>query len=305
MLTRHDVLRFWCLVYRIRYRFLAALAGLAVRSGRSKDLEIIVLRHQLTVLRRQDNRPSSTTTTGPCWVRSPLRSPDADASAGWSRPTPCWAGTHDASPATGPNPPQDQPDRQPPLRSAGWSSTWPPTTPPGDTALLRRYYLLLCIGITNREVFFAGITTNPTGAWTTQAARNLFLRHNERLVDARALVGDRGSQFIDAFDEIFRTEGPKILKTPARTPVANAFAERWIGTLRRELLDRTIIWNQHQLQRLAIDYIDHYNTHRPHRSLNQRPPAPHRPPSANTSTSPRAAKTTRCNGLINEYRHAA
>ena len=83
---------------------------------------------------------------------------------------------------------------------------------------------------------------------------------------------DRGSQFIDAFDEIFRTEGLKILKTPVRTPVANTFAERWIGTLRRELLDRTIIWNQRQLEQLVTDYIDHYNAHRPHRALDQRPP---------------------------------
>ena len=141
-----------------------------------------------------------------------------------------------------------------------------------DTALLRRYYLLFFIDVTNREVFFAGITANPTGPWTTQAARNLFLQHPDRFADARALVRDRGSQFIDTFDEIFRTEGLKICKTPVRTPVANTFAERWIGTLRRELLDRTIIWNQHQLERLVTDYIDHYNTHRPHRSLDQRPP---------------------------------
>ncbi len=74
---------------------------------------------------------------------------------------------------------------------------------------------------------------------------------------------DRGSQFVDAFDEIFRAEGIKILKTPVRTPVANAFAERWIGTLRRELLDRTLVWNQRQLERIVVDYIDHYNVHRP------------------------------------------
>ena len=78
---------------------------------------------------------------------------------------------------------------------------------------------------------------------------------------------DRASQFIDAFDEIFRTERMKILKTPVRTPVANAFAERWIGTLRRELLDRTIIWNRRQLHKLVVDYTDHYNTRRLHASL--------------------------------------
>ena len=110
------------------------------------------------------------------------------------------------------------------------------------------------------DVGSGGITEHPTGAWTTQAARNLLLRYGHQLADARALVRDRGSQFIDAFDEIFRTERMKILKTPVRTPVANAFAERWIGTLRRELLDRTIIWNRRQLNKLVVDYIDHYNT---------------------------------------------
>ena len=125
-----------------------------------------------------------------------------------------------------------------------------------DTAFLRRYYLLFFIDVTTRQVFFGGVTANPTGEWTTQAARNLFLRHP--FADARAFVRDRGSQFIDAFDEIFRTQDIKVLKTPVRTPVANSFAERWIGTLRRELLDRTIIWNRSQLERLVVDYIDHY-----------------------------------------------
>jgi putative transposase len=74
-----------------------------------------------------------------------------------------------------------------------------------DTALLRRYYLLFFIDITTGEVFFAGITAHPTGPWTTQAARNLFLRHPNRFADARALVRDRGSQFVDTFDEIFAT----------------------------------------------------------------------------------------------------
>lgn len=77
--------------------------------------------------------------------------------------------------------------------------------------------------------------------------RSLILGHGERLHQTRALVRDRGSQFVDSFDEIFRTEGLRILRTPVRTPVANTFAERWIGTLRRELLDRTIIWNRRQL----------------------------------------------------------
>jgi len=175
-----------------------------------------------------------------------------------------------------------------------------------DTAMLRRHYLLFFIDITNRQVFYAGIATSPAGAWTTQAARNLFLRHGTQLAAARVLVRDRGSQFVDAFDEVFRTEGIKVCKTPIRTPVANSYAERWIGTLRRELLDRTIIWNRRHLEGLVVEFIDHYNTHRPHRSLDQRPPQ--RGEQAPLNTRPpglRLIRTTRCNGLINEYRNAA
>ena len=174
-----------------------------------------------------------------------------------------------------------------------------------DTALLRRYYVLFFIDIPTRQVFFAGTTTNPTGAWTTQAARNLFLRHADQLAGSRALVRDRGSQFIDTFDEIFRTEGLKILKTPVRTPVANTFAERWIGSIRRELLDRTIIWNQRQLERLVVDYIDHYNDHRPHRSLDQRPPRATEAPTPPGQRHLQVVKSAQCDGLINEYRNAA
>ena len=101
-----------------------------------------------------------------------------------------------------------------------------------DTVTLCRFYLLFFIDIPTRTVYFAGITDHPTGVRATQAARNLFLRYADGLAGTRALVRDRGNQFIDAFDEIFRTERMKILKTPVRTPVANAFTERWIGTHR-------------------------------------------------------------------------
>ncbi|MDG2113895.1 MAG: integrase core domain-containing protein [Actinomycetota bacterium] len=171
-----------------------------------------------------------------------------------------------------------------------------------DTAMLRRYYLLFFIDINTRAVFYGGITARPTGAWTTQAARNLFIRHGKNLRQCRALVRDRGSQFTASFDEVFRTDGVRVLKTPVRTPVANSFAERWIGTLRRELLDRTIIWNRRQLERLVVEYIDHYNSHRPHRSLDQQPPQ-HR--QAGPSPPGAVLRTSCCGGLINEYRTAA
>jgi len=180
-----------------------------------------------------------------------------------------------------------------------------------DTALLRRIYVLFFIDVTSRQVTLAGVTTNPTAAWTVQAARNLFLVHGDRLADAKALVGDRGSQFTASFDEVFRTEGIKILKTPVRTPVTNCFAERRIATLRRELLDRTIIWNQRQLHRLVTDYIDHYNSHRPHRALQQRTPSHTDAADADAAVDARTPpndnviRFPRCGGLINEYENAA
>ncbi len=180
-----------------------------------------------------------------------------------------------------------------------------------DTAFLRRYYVLFFINVNTREAILAGVTANPTGEWTTQTARNLFIAHVERLQGAQALVRDRGSQFVDAFDEVFRTESFKILQTPIRTPIANTFAERWIGSIRREVLKqpeglpRTIIWNQRQLERLVRDYIDHHNQHRPHQSLGQRPPtALDEPPDVPPATVT-VLRTSRCDGLIHEYRNAA
>jgi putative transposase len=119
----------------------------------------------------------------------------------------------------------------------------------------------------------------------------------------RFLIRDGAGQFVAAFDEVFRSDGATVIRTPPRTPVANAYAERWVGTVRRELLDRTLIWNRRQLERHLRDYVEHYNTHRPHRTLGQRAPdnteiVEYRP------AQPIRRHPTR-SGLINEYRHAA
>ena len=313
------------------YRFLASLARLTVRSSRSKDLEIIVLRHQLAVLRRQVDRPELTdadrTLLGA--IAAALARPSR---TGWLV-TPDtllrWHRRRIARHWTQPQRPTGRPStsaeiRRLALRLAAENPTWGYRRIHGElaglghrlaastvwqilnnagidpaptrsevtwsqflrsqaavacdfatieTVTLRRFYLLFFIDIPSWTVCFAGITDHPAGAWGSQAARNLLIQNGHQLADAHALVRDRASQFIDAFDEIFRTERMKILKTPVRTPVANAFAERWIGTLRREFLDRTIIWNRRQLNKLVVDYIDHYNTHRPEIAgdLNDRP----------------------------------
>ena len=119
----------------------------------------------------------------------------------------------------------------------------------------------------------------------------------------RFLNRDGVGQFISAFDEVFRSDGTTIIRTPPRTPVANPYAERWVGIVRRELCDRTLIWNRRQLQRLLRDYVEHYNTHRPHRALGQRAP------DDRVVVAFRPGQPIRrhpaCGGLINEYRHAA
>jgi len=129
-----------------------------------------------------------------------------------------------------------------------------------DTATLHRLHLLSFIEISSRRVHLAGITTNPTAAWTTQAARN-FLMSIDR--PFRFVIHDGAGRYSPAFDAVFAAAGIEPITTPPRAPMANAYAERWVRTLRHELLDRTIIWNERQLRRLLTDYINHYNGHRP------------------------------------------
>jgi len=172
-----------------------------------------------------------------------------------------------------------------------------------DTAVLRRFHVLFVIEVATRRVHLAGITTNPTGPWTTQAARNL-LMHLPHDHGFRFLVRDGAGQFTRSFDAVFAGSEITAIRIPPRSPQANAFAERWVRTLRHELLDRTIIWNEQQLRQLLEEYLSHYNTHRPHRSMNQRAPADGGDVAAIGPGQPIRRHTT-CSGLINEYRSAA
>jgi putative transposase len=125
--------------------------------------------------------------------------------------------------------------------------------------------------------------------------------HYDRTI--RFLIRDGAGQFVGVFDEVFRSDGTTIIRTPPFTPVANAYAERWVGTVRRELLDRTLVWNRRQLEQLLREYVEHYNTHRPHRSLGQRAPDDRGVVEYRQGRPIRQHPT--CGGLINEYRPAA
>ena len=155
-----------------------------------------------------------------------------------------------------------------------------------DTVLLRRIYALIVIEHGTRRVHLAGITANPDGAWTTQAARNFLMDLGQRSASVKFLIRDRAGQFTGSFDAVFQAGGMRILASPPQAPRANAICERIIGTLRRELLDQLLIVNEHHLRRVLTEYMAHYNAARPHRALGQLPPAQAHTPSHRRPTSP-------------------
>jgi len=175
-----------------------------------------------------------------------------------------------------------------------------------DTVLFRRLYVLVFIELATRKVHLAGVTTNPTGGWVTQQARNIVETFVDRSQPIRFLIHDRDSKFTGAFVEVFRSSGIRAVRTPVRAPNANSVAERWIGTVRRECLDRLLIVNRCHLERVLPVYIEHYNAHRPHRSLQQRPPAGSpQPDSATVIALGDVRRQDVLGGLIHEYKTAA
>jgi putative transposase len=173
-----------------------------------------------------------------------------------------------------------------------------------DTVLLRRVYALIVIEHGTRRVHLAGLTASPDGAWTTQAARNLLMDLGQRSAAVKFLIRDRAGQFAGSFDAVFIAEGIRILRSPPQAPRANAIAERWIGGCRRELLDRTLVWNQEHLRRILRQYEAHHNLHRPHRYLHAAAPLKPLPQPVDLDQH-RIRKRACVDGMINEYRLVA
>ncbi len=166
---------------------------------------------------------------------------------------------------------------------------------------LRRYYVLFFIAHASRRVWLGGCTTNPTGEWVTQQARNVGLDFAEQGV--RFLIRDRDSKCSGPFDQVFRSEGTRIVKTPVRAPKANAIAERFVRTVRAECLDWLLILSRRHLERVLRVYVDHYNRERPHRGLELRPPEPDE--GRDRSLVSDIRRRDRLGGLIHEYYRAA
>ncbi|HUZ81005.1 MAG TPA: helix-turn-helix domain-containing protein [Gaiellaceae bacterium] len=327
------------------FRHLLGLAVLRCRSDAANKVEILVLRHELAVLRRQVTRPSRRPAnrvflaalvrllprerwgsvfvrpeTIRRWHRSllarrwtyPHRRPGRPATAApgvdalivrLARENPDWGyrkiqgelttlGLGIAAstvwsilqqPGIDPAPRRSSETWRDFLRSQASGIVAFFTV---DTVLFRRLYALVFIELATRQVYLAGITANPTGEWATQQARNTIETFVERTEPIRFLIHDRDSEFTAAFDEVFRSEGIRTIRTPARAPRANTFIERWIGgTVRRECLDRILIVNRHHLERVLPVYIRPYNEHRP-------PPLP--PPATATRRAAAGTRSRRC-----------
>jgi transposase InsO family protein len=157
--------------------------------------------------------------------------------------------------------------------------------------------------VETRRVHILGVTAHPTGSWVAQQARNLLMELDERANLFKFLIRDRDAKFTAAFDNVFTSSGVRIVKTPVRAPRANAYAERFVGTVRRECLDHLLVAGERHLRAVLTGYETHYNGHRPHQSREQRPPI-HDPGQVIDLTATIRRRQV-LGGLINEYRRAA
>jgi len=347
-------------------RRLFGLAGGSRSEDLSKDVEILVLRHQLKVLRRQAGRPQ---------LRRIDRAFLAAASRALQRPA--WA-SFVVSPQTllrwhrelvrrkwtyrrkgaGGRPPLDPDTRDLILQLARENTRWGCVRIQGELAklgirvsattirmLLRRHglgpaprrsgptwsqflraqahgilacdfftvetvflktlYVFFFIELGTRRVHLAGVTAHPDSAWVTQQARNLSWDVVDSEACFRFLIRDRDSKYVSSFDEVFRSDGTQVIRTPIRAPLAGAFAERWVRTVRTECLDWMLILGGGHLERVLGVYVEHYNRERPHRGLGLGTPIDSQSRAGGVCRHGPVERRDLLGGLIHEYSRAA
>ena len=165
-------------------------------------------------------------------------------------------------------------------------------------------YVLAVIEHASRRIRILGVTLHPTGEWTAEQARNLLMDLAEQTRQVKFMIRDRGWNFTATFGAVLADAGIRTVLCNVRTPRMNAIAERWIGGCRREVLDRTLIWNQAHLRQILRQYETHHNQHRPHRALDAAAPLKPLPEPVDLAQY-RVRRQARVGGLINEYRLVA
>ena len=170
-----------------------------------------------------------------------------------------------------------------------------------DGVTLRRYYVLFAIEVDSRVVHLLGVTTNPAMAWVTQVARNFTSDLQEDGRRFGFLIRDRDTKFTSSFDEVFASIGVTAIRTPVRAPKANAFAERWVRTVREECLDHLLVYSTAHLESVLTEYVEHYNQARPHRGLHLSTPSPRQ----DQPSTGEIRRRDVLGGIIHEYQRAA
>ena len=143
-----------------------------------------------------------------------------------------------------------------------------------ETVILNTLYVLFFIELGTRQVHLAGCTEHPTAVWVTQQARQLCWELEDRAVPMRFLIHDNDTTFTVGFDAVFQAQGIEVVHTPFHAPNANAFAERWIRSVRQECLDKLVLLGEWHVRRVLAEYVTFYNTRRPHQGLEQQCPIP-------------------------------
>jgi putative transposase len=168
---------------------------------------------------------------------------------------------------------------------------------------LQRLYVFFVMEVNSRYVHIVGVTANPDGHWTVQQIRNLLIDLGDRAAQFQFLIRDRAGQFTTSFDAVLADAGITAVKIPPRSPRANAYAERFVRTVRTEVTDRMLIFGEWHLRTVLGEYMRHYNGRRPHRALHLQPPRPDHP-ITNIPTE-RIKRRSVLGGLIHEYEPAA
>jgi transposase InsO family protein len=168
-----------------------------------------------------------------------------------------------------------------------------------------KIYVLAVIEHGTRRIRILGATEHPVQSWVVQQARNLLMDLEDTKTWARFVLHDRDASFAATFDSVFRAAGIRVIRSAVQAPQMNSVMERWIGSCRRELLDRTLVWNQRRLMILLREYENFYNSHRPHRALNQAAPLRPLPDGVTNLDQLRIQRRDRAGGMIHEYRLVA